>query len=138
MPFFLIFHGKMAAFMPIKNFTSLKHTLFPCPLFVKKRQFSQKHGSLMSFFSNISWKTPAVMPMLGQQNVNSVNTTKYYGPKKSIGRPFFSKTSTIKNTVLSRHLFKFFHEKPLLSCPYLVKITSILSKLQYFMDQQSQ
>ena len=29
------------------------------------------------------------MHMIGKKNVNSVKTTLYYGPKKSIGCPFF-------------------------------------------------
>ena len=34
--------------------------------------------------------------------------------------------------------FQFFHEKPLLSCPYQVKKTSIVTKLQNIMGQKSQ
>ena len=70
------------------------------------------------------------MPIFGQKNVNSVKTTLYYGPKKSIGCPFFpifhekitaaifcqKKVHSLKNT--------------LLLCPYFVKKTSILSKTQ--------
>ena len=39
----------------------------------------------------------------------------------------------LKNTMLSYHLF---HVKHLLSCPYLVKKTSNLSKLHYIMGQK--
>ena len=55
----------------------------------KKRPFSEKHGAVMSFFFQIFMKTHIVMPIFGQTSVNSVKTTLDYGPKKSIGCPFF-------------------------------------------------
>ena len=45
------------------------------------------------FFQIFHEKPPAVMHIFGQNNVNSVKTTLYYGPKKSIGCPFFSNFS---------------------------------------------
>ena len=60
------------------------------PIFCqKKRPFSQKHSAPMSFFSNFHEKSLPVMPIFGQKNVNSVKTTLYFGPKKSIGYLFF-------------------------------------------------
>ena len=112
----------------------------------KKCQLSQKHCALISFFS-FHEKPPAVMPILGQKNVNSDKTTKCYGPKKSIGcRIFFKNVYFHKNTAFIRvfcqknvyslktqccHVicFYFFTKNPLLSCPNFVQKTSILSKL---------
>ena len=46
---------------------------------------------------------------------------------------------SLKNTVLTcNFFFKFVMKNPLLSCPYLVKKTSILTKLYYIMGQKSQ
>ena len=133
---------------------SLKNTLLSCPY---KRPFSQKHGALMSFFQIFHEKAPVVMPILGQKNVISVKTTLYYGKKKSVGCSFFQKRPfpkkqtalmpifcpknvySLKNTVLTcNFFFKFVMKNPLLSCPYLVKKTSILTKLYYIMGQKSQ
>ena len=81
--FFLNFHEKIISLRPYdKNVHSLKNKLLSCSYLVKKRPFSQKHGSLLSFFSN-------------------------------------------------------FHEKPMLSCPYLIRKLLILSKLHQIMDQKS-
>ena len=106
-----------------------------------------KHGALSFFFSsNYSWKA-AFMPMIGQQNVNSVKTTLYFGPKKSIDCPFFpishekitalmpifcKNVNSLKQTALITSIllktlcshdifFKNFHKNPILSCPCLVK-----------------
>ena len=61
--------------------------------------------SHVPFFQIFYEKLPALIHMIGKKNVNSVKTTLYFGPKKSIGCSFFP----------------IFHEKPLLSCPYFVK-----------------
>ena len=81
------------------------------------------------------------------KKVNSVKTTKYYEPKKSIGCPIFFKnvhslknnafmpifcqnTSILSKTNGSHVIFSNFVWKiPSLSCPNLVKKTSILAKL---------
>ena len=70
------------------------------------------------------------MPLLGQKKVNSVKTTLYYGRKKSIGCPFLPIFHG-KITALMPMLFqKDVHslKNTLLSCPYFVEKTSILSK----------
>ena len=41
------------------------------------------------FFSFFHKNLPALMHMIGKKSVNSVKTTLYYGPIKSIGCPFF-------------------------------------------------
>ena len=53
--------------------------------------------------------------------------------------PIFCKkiVHSLKNKLLHVMFFKFVIKKPLLPCPYLVKKTSILSKLPYFMGQKS-
>ena len=65
--------------------------------------------------------------------INSVKTTLYYGTKKSIGCPFAS--FSWKKTALMPFLSENAHSLKitLLSCPYFVKKSSILSKTNYFM-----
>ena len=69
------------------------------------------------------------MHIFGQNNVNSVKTTLYYGPKKSIGCPFFFQFFT-KKSLLPYFVKKKVHslKNTLLLCPYFVKKLSILSK----------
>ena len=67
----------------------LKHTAF-IPILVKKRPFSQKHGALMCFFFfKFFMKNSCCRAHDWSKNVNSVKTTLYSGPKKSIWCPFF-------------------------------------------------
>jgi len=42
---------------------------------------------------------------------------------------------SLENPMFSFNLYQFLYGKPLLSCPHLVKMTSILSKLHYIMGQ---
>ena len=107
-PFFLFLTKNLLLYVNIlsKNVHSLKRysshlhvlskkMLLSCPYFVKKRPFSQKHCALKYFFFKFLYKKPpAVIPIFGPKNVNSVKNT-HYGPKKSIGC----------------HFFPFFHEK---------------------------
>ena len=69
------------------------------------------------------------MHMIGQKNVNSVKTTLYYGPKKSIGCPFFP-ISHEKNTAFMSIFCqkRSFSKIKQLSCLYFVKKTSTLLK----------
>ena len=91
----------MAMFCQKRSF-SKKHTVFSCwyfakkpqcshaHIFSKKRLFSQKHGALMLFFSNFSWKTPFYQMPYQVKNVNSVKTTLYGLWAKEVNRmPFF-------------------------------------------------
>ena len=64
----------------------------------EKRPFSQKHSALMSFFLIFHEKPPAFMPIFGQNNVNSVKTTLYYGPKKSMAKKKVKHLATILST----------------------------------------
>ena len=72
------------------------------------------------------------MPIFGQKNVNSIKTTLYYGPKKSIGCPFFP---IFYEKII--FLMPIFYQKnvhslknTMLSCPHFVKKTSIFSITQ--------
>ena len=84
----------------------------------KKLPFSKKHAALMTifcqknvhsvkntvllchFFQIFHEKPPAVMPTFGHNDVDSVKTTLYYGPKNSIGCLFsdFSRKNHCSNT----------------------------------------
>ena len=110
-PFFRFQMKKLLLSCPFltENVRSLKNTMLPCPYLVQKRPFSQKHES---FVSNFEWKTPCCHTHIWLKNVNSAKTTLLYGRKKSI-RWF---------------LFWFFTKKSMLTCPYFIKNTSILSK----------
>ena len=69
------------------------------------------------------------MPIFGYKSLNSVNTTLFYGLKKSIGYPFFL-FFTEKSLLSCPWFVKNVHslKNTLLSCPYFFKKTSILSK----------
>ena len=51
------------------------------PIICQKLSILLKHNALMTFFK-FFMKNPVVMHMIGQKNINSVNNTLYYGPKK--------------------------------------------------------
>ena len=89
-----------------------KKSLLSCPYHVlsKKRPFSKKH-TLLSF------------PYFVKKNVNSLKITM-------LSCPYFLKKTSILSEKLCSYVvfFHIFHEKPLLPCPHLVKINSILSK----------
>ena len=70
-----------------KKVHSLKNTLLSWSYFVKKNDYALKNTVLLChFFQIFHEKPPAVMPIFGQKNVNSVKTTLYYGPKKSMAK----------------------------------------------------
>ena len=85
-----------------KNVNSLKNTVLSC-----------------HFFQNFHEKPPVVMRILGKKDVNFDKTTKYYGPKKSIGCAIFFKNVNSQN-------------KTLPSYAYFVQKTCLLSKTQCF------
>ena len=110
-----------------QNVHSLKKTLLQCRYFVKKTFILLK----MSFFQIFHEKPHAGMPIFGQKNVNFVKTTINYGPKKSKGCPFVSYFFARKNINSHAHILskkRSFQKKTLLSCPYFVKKTFIISK----------
>ena len=132
MPLFFQFFTKNLcshAHILSKNVHPLKNSVFSYHVF----QFFYK-------------KLPALMPIIGQKNINSVNTTLYYGPKKLVLRknkcshahivkklPFSKKHTapvpifcqknvhSVKNVVFSCHFFSNITWKTLPSRPYLVK-----------------
>ena len=77
-------------------------------------------------------KSPCYHAYIWSKNVNSVNTTLYYEPKKSVGCPFFpiSHEKIIALMPYAHILWKNVHslKNTLLSSLYFVKKTSILSK----------
>ena len=74
------------------NVHSQQNALLSSPYLIKKCPVSQKHCS-DAIFSNLVFKSPAVKPIFCQKNVNSVKTTLYYGPKKSMRCYFCSDIS---------------------------------------------
>ena len=82
---------KITALIPIfclKNVYSLK---IPCShyhILSKKRLFSQKRDALMSLLQLFHEKRPVAMPIIGRKKTNSVKTTVFNGPKKTIACPF--------------------------------------------------
>ena len=72
------------------NVYFLENKRLSCPYLVKKRQFFQKHGALISFLYNILQKTPAVMPIFGQKTSILSKLHNIMGQKKLIGCTFFS------------------------------------------------
>ena len=110
-------------------------------IFQKNASFflSQKHCALMSFFSKFSSKTQYCHAHIWSKNANSVQTTLFYGPKKSIGchfipishekinalmkhilskkRPFSKKHIALKNKYLSKNVHSL--KTKLLSCHFL-------------------
>ena len=89
-PFYFDFHEKIFSLMPIwqKRPFSKK---YPALMLIccQKNVHSLKNTVLSCHFFQIFMKTHIVMPIFGQTSVNSVKTTLDYGPKKSIGCPFF-------------------------------------------------
>ena len=110
----------------LKNVHSVKKHTAVKPIFCRKTSILSKTRCSHFICFKFSWKTPAVMPIFGHKSLNSVKTTLYYRPKKSIGYPFF---------------FPIFHKKILLSCPYFVKKHPFLKNTQlscpYFVKKTS-
>ena len=104
------------------------------PIFCQKNVQSHKNTLLSYNIFRISIKNSLLpCPYLVKKKVNSVKTTLYYGRKKSIGCPFLPIFQG-KITALMPMLFqKDVHslKNTLLSCPYFVEKTSILSKTLY-------
>ena len=113
MPFLFRFFTKISLLScqylsKIRLFSKKHNALMPI-LVKKKRPFSQKHSALMWFFLNFSWKTPAVVHMIGQKT-SILSKLHSILVKKSHRMPFF---------------FLFLTKKLLLLCQYFVKKMSI-------------
>ena len=103
----------------------------------KNRQFCQNYlyyGSKKSigcsfFFPIFYGKITSLMPIFCQENVHSQKNTMLWSSYFIKKRPVFQKHCALMS------VFQNFHENSLLSSPYLVKKTSILSKLHYIMNK---
>ena len=68
--------------MPFFSDFSRKSQRSHAHILYQKLPFSKKHSVLMQFFWNFSW-SPAVEPIFGHKNANSVITKLQYGLKMS-------------------------------------------------------
>ena len=151
----------------------MKNSMLSCLYFIQNRLFSKKQTVLTPifcqknvhslkntvfsphFFSKVSWKTPAVMPIFDQQTSILSKLAYYMSQKSQWDAPFAnyhekmsalmpvfcqknvnslkkhcSHAHILSKNILSKtrrsHVFFFFKKSDLLSCPYFVKKTSIL------------
>ena len=107
-----------------QNVHSLKNTLLSCQIFKKFHE-----------------TPPQVMPIYGQKSVNSANIlskTQVHSQKTHCSYTHISSTNvcSLKNSCI--FFLNLYLKNPLFSCLYLVKKTSIMSKLHYIMGQKSQ
>ena len=115
MPFLFRFFTKISLLScqylsKIRLFSKKHSALMPILVKKKKRPLSQKHSALMWFFFNFSWKTPAVVHMIGQK-------TSILSKLHSI---------LVKKVIGDAHFFLFLTKKLLLLCQYFVQKMSIL------------
>ena len=103
------------------------------PIFCKTNVYSLKNTVIQYHLFEFFMKNPLLScSYLVKKRVTSVKTTLQHGSKKSKGCPFFSDfllknlcpthilshyVHSLKNSVLSRHFFQFFHEKPCILMP---------------------
>ena len=84
-----------------KNFHSLKKLCPHSHILSKKHPLSQKRGVLMSFFWNITWKTPCFHAHIWSKIKSILSKLRYnMGQKKSLGTPFFP----ILNEKMTAHM----------------------------------
>ena len=92
MPFLFRFFTKISLlscqYLSKIRLFSKKHSALMPILVKKKRPLSQKHSALMWFFFNFSWKTPAVVHMIGQKTSILSKLHSILG-QKSHRMPFF-------------------------------------------------
>ena len=82
MPFFSDVHEKITAFAHILlKKRLLKKTFFSCRYFVKKRPFSQKQNSLMTFFQICHENSLLSSPYLVKKTSNLSKLNYIIGPK---------------------------------------------------------
>ena len=106
-------------------------------VFSKKRPFSQSQTALMKFFDFFMKNPQMSCPYLVQKYVNSLNTTLYYEPKKSIGCLFFSLPFLKKISLIScscfvkkRPLFK--KHRPLMPMYCQKNVNYLKNTMLYF------
>ena len=115
--FFQNFHEKPPAAIPIfGKKTSILSKLYYI--------FGQKVNR-MPFFLIFQVKTTAFMPTFCQKTsiLSKTQCSHFHILSQNV--------HSLKNIVLNVILSRFFMKNPLLSCPYLVKKTTILSKLHF-------
>ena len=88
-PFLLFFTKKSVLSCPyfVKKVISLKITHISCPYFVKKTSLLSKTLCSYVVFVKFFVKNTLLASHIWPKKVDSI--TSYYGPKKSIGCPFF-------------------------------------------------
>ena len=90
--YFQMFFEKIKGLMPIfcqKIIYALKTHFSYVSYFVKKTSILTKTHCSHIIFSNFEWKNSCFHTHIKSNNFNSVKTTLYYRPKKSIGCPLF-------------------------------------------------
>ena len=123
MSFFSIFHEKPSAVKPLfgpKHVNSVKNNILGPKC--------QQDAFIFRFFIQ---KNNCSYTHILSKNVYSLRNTIF-------SCPYLSKNvHSHENTLLSYHFFQIFMKNPMLSCLYLVKKTSIKSKLHYIMGGKS-
>jgi len=120
MSFFFKFSLKPNVVMPIFGQKSEKSVNF-----VKITLDYMPKKSMDALFSNFSQKITVVTPIFWQKT--------YILGKQTALMPIFSKkTLNFQKQGALITFFKIFHEKPLLSCPYLVKNVNFVKTTQYY------
>ena len=123
-----------------KNVHSVKNsvidTLLSCTYLIVKTPILSKLNYIMDqkspFFPIFLGKIASLMSIFYQENtvLEKTHCSQVHILSKNV--------QSLKNTVVRCYFFKIFRKKFLLSSSYLVKKTSILSKLNYIMGLRSQ
>ena len=114
--------------------------MLSCPYFGNKTSILLKIGYSHVKFLKIE-TPPQVMPIYGQKSVNSANIlskTQVHSQKTHCSYTHISSTNVYSLKYSCIFFFNLFLKNPLFSCPYLVKKTSILSKVRFIMGHKSQ
>ena len=115
-------HGALMSFF--SNF-SLKPPCCHVHIWLKKSQFCQNYTILwakkvnqMPFFSDFTRKNKC-------SHAHILSKKRTFSKTDTAPMSIFYQNNvrSLKNTVLSRHFFKFFIKNPILPCPYLLKKT---------------
>ena len=93
-----------------KNVNFLKKHTALMPILSNKRQLSQKHSALISFYSIFSCKT-SILSKIQCYHAIFIKNPYYYAHIQSKKRQIYNRIC----------FFRFFTKKSLFSCPYFVK-----------------
>ena len=112
------------------------------PLFCKKSNFCQNYTIYYGRKKSIAWPFFRFSQKKYCPNSHVVSKRRPFSKKHIalISCPYFVKKRPFaqKHCTLMSRFFNFYMKNPMLSCPYLIKNPSILSKLNCIMDQKSQ